>query len=289
MKIKNIKLSLMTPSKMIKNKSIDNLNFTSRFNIHPHLFIRKNDSKISSKRYLYNNDTSIKYPSVLLNNNIPKKSNQHNSIESKKIDSSIQNDFTPIKSYKKSQIKSNLLKNLFMNFPQKNMNPINSVLESPHRGVERLQNNKNNYNTFYKKSFRNLYDLNNNFSYSKYKKDKEIILDKYNKINKKIDNPLEYLSKISGVSCSKLRQIIDFSLSCGINNLEKNILKEELSKSIRLYGNNKYNNIYSNITLKSKKKREILNDYSTDTDNDESFEKIIRSKKFNNIKPICEI
>lgn len=289
MQKKGIILSLMTPSKKIKNKSIDNIDLSSRFNRFPHLFIRKNNLKFSKKKYLYNNDTSIKYPSFLFKNNISKKSNQHNSTELKKKDSSIQNNFAPVKNHGVSRVESNLLKNLFVNFPQKNMNQINSVLESPHRGVEKLQNIKNNYNTFYKNHFRNLYDLNNNFSYTKYKKDKEIILDKYNKIEKKIDNPLEYLSKISGFSCSKLRKIIDFGLSCGINNFEKNILKEELTKNIRLFENNRYKNIYSNISLKSKKKKEIINDYSTDIDNDPSFEKVISSKKFNNIKPLCEI
>lgn len=289
MQKKDIKLSLMTPSKIKKNRNIDYIDFTSGFCSHPHLFSRKNDFKISQKRYIHNNDNSIKYPSILLKNNILKKSNQHNPTELKKIDSSIQNNFTPIKSLKMSKIKSNLLKNLFVNFPQKNMNPINSVLESPHRGVERLQNIKNNYNTFHKNRFRNLYDLNSNFSYTKYKKEKETILDKYNKINKKVDNPLEYLSKISGVSCSKLRQIIDLSLSSGINYFDKNRLKEELSKNTRLFENNRYKNIYSNIILKSKKKNEIINDYSTNIDNNASFEKVVSTKKFDNIKPVCEI
>ena len=93
MQKKGIILSLMTPSKKIKNKSIDNIDLSSRFNRFPHLFIRKNNLKFSKKKYLYNNDTSIKYPSFLLKNNISKKSNQHNSTELKKIDSSIQNNF----------------------------------------------------------------------------------------------------------------------------------------------------------------------------------------------------
>ena len=293
MQKKNIKLSLISPSKIIQNKKIDYVHSTSRLIQHPHFYLRKKDYKIFKKRYLYNSDASVKYPSILLEKNRFKRNNRYNLIDLRKIDSSTQNNFTPIKSYKIPKIKSILLKNLFVNFPQKKMNPINSVLESPHRGVERLRDitsfskEKNNYTTtFYKNNLRNLSDI-DNFSFTKYKKDKETILDKYNKINKKIDNPLESLSKMSGVSCCKIRRIIDFSLSAGKKYLEKNIINREFLNNKILLENSKYKNIYSMIALKSKKKNEIINDNSTDIENDASFEKVMSTKKFNNIKPIC--
>ena len=44
---------------------------------------------------------------------------------------------------------------------------------------------------------------------------KRLFIDKYNEINKnkEINNPLKKLSKLSGVSCYKLRQVIDYSLN----------------------------------------------------------------------------
>ena len=293
MQKKNIKLSLISPSKIILNKKIDYMHSTSRFVQHPHFYLGKKDFKISKKKYSYNCDASVKYPSILLEKKIFKRNTQRSLIDLKKIDSSTQSNFTPIKSYKIPKIKSTLLKNLFVNFPQKNPNPINSVLESPHRGVERLQNitsfskDKNNYTTtFYKNNLRNLSDI-DNFSFTKYKKHRETILDKYNKTNKKIDNPLESLSKMSGVSSSKLRKIIDFSLSAGKKYLEKNIINKVLINNKILFENHNYKNIYSMIALKSKKKNEIINDNSTDIENDASFEKVMSTKKFNNIKAIC--
>ena len=115
------------------------------------------------------------------------------------------------------------------------------------------------------------------------------MIDKYIKVNKKIDNPLKYLSKISGVSCYKLRQVIDYSLSCGAKYLEKNMIQNEQIESTntkRLIENKKYKNIYSIITLKSKKKNEVIKDYSIELNNDASIDKVMSTKKFSNIKPI---
>lgn len=149
-------------------------------------------------------------------------------------------------------------------------------------------------NTFrgcvYKKSHkRNISDINKNISFSRFNKEKEAMIDKYIKVNKKIDNPLKYLSKISGVSCYKLRQVIDYSLSCGAKYLEKNMIQNEQIESTntkRLIENKKYKNIYSIITLKSKKKNEVIKDYSIELNNDASIDKVMSTKKFSNIKPI---
>lgn len=306
---KGIKLSLITPSKITQSKSIENINYNTRYLHCPHFHIKKADIKISKEKNSQDNDASIKYPSILLKNNklklFPKEKNQLNLPESKKVDASTQNDFSPIKSHKITRIKSNLLKNLLANYPQKNKNPINSVLESPHRGVEKIPcttsfskyNNCSPFyktNTFrgcvYKKSHkRNISDINKNISFSRFNKEKEAMIDKYIKVNKKIDNPLKYLSKISGVSCYKLRQVIDYSLSCGAKYLEKNMIQNEQIESTntkRLIENKKYKNIYSIITLKSKKKNEVIKDYSIELNNDASIDKVMSTKKFSNIKPI---
>lgn len=306
---KDIKLSLTTPSKITQSKSIDNTNFNTRYLHRPHFYLKKADIKISKEKHSQNNDDSIKYPSIILKNNIlkifQKKNNQTNSPESKKVDASTQNDFSPIKSHKITRIKSNLLRNLIANYPQKNKNPINSVLESPYRGVEKIQcttsfSKYNNFSPFYKtNTFRgcvykinnkkNISDINKNFSFIKFNKEKEEKIDKYIKINKKIDNPLKYLSKISGVPCYKLRQVIDYSLSCGAKYLEKNIIPNEQNESTnikRIIDNKRYKNMYSIITLKSKKKNEVIKDYSIELNNDASIDKVMSTKKFTNIKPV---
>ena len=45
--------------------------------------------------------------------------------------------------------------------------------------------------------------------------------DKYDNKNKKVNNPLEKLSKMSGVSCYKLRKVIDYSLSHKFKYMDK--------------------------------------------------------------------
>ena len=262
----------------------------------------KKDFIISKDKTTTNNNTSIKYPSLLLKNRILNTFNH----EVKKIEVSTQKDFFPKSTkYKISRIKSSFLKNLLEKIPDKNKNEIDYVLESPYRGIEKIQystgasnnkNDKNNQNLFrpvyinntYKGYFcKNKNNLNNihNFSFAKNRSCKDLILDKYSKRKKIIDNPLKKLSKLSGVSCYKLRQVINYSLNHKIKYFEN---KEKKQK--QLYDNNRYKNTYSIITLKSKKKRnfETFKNESINLDNDASFENVIYSKNISDIKPLID-
>ena len=267
-----------------------------------HSNITKKDFIISKDKTTTNSDTSIKYPSISLKNNTLNILNH----EVKKIEVSSQKDFFKKNTkYKISRIKSNFLRNLLEKIPDKNKNEIDYVLESPYRGIEKIQystvvsnnkNDKNNQNFFrpvyinntYKGYFcKNKNNLNNmhNFSFAKNRNCKDLILDKYSKSKKNIDNPLKKLSKLSGVSCYKLRQVINYSLNHKIKYFEN---KEKKQK--QLYDNNRYKNTYSIITLKSKKKRnfETIKNESINLDNEASLENVIYSKKISDIKPLID-
>lgn len=259
----------------------------------------KKDFIISKDKTTTNNETSIKYPSIILKNSMLNLLNH----EVKKVEVSTQKDFFPINNkYKISRIKTNFLRNLLEKIPDKNKNEIDYVLESPYRGIEKIQystaisNNKNDKNTqnffrpvyinnTYKGYFCNNKNyLNNihNFSTGKDQSCKDLIFDKYTKRKKIVDNPLKKLSKLSGVSCYKLRQVINYSLNHKIKYFEN---KEQKQK--QLYDNNRYKSTYSIITLKSKKKSnfESIKNELLNLDNEGSLENVIYSKKISGIKP----
>ena len=94
------------------------------------------------------------------------------------------------------------------------------------------------------------------------------------------------LSKLSGISCHKLRQVINYSLS----NRVKNIILNKKNQSNHTIINNKNKNIYSFIPLKHKKSQSHKNiNNSLDLDNEVSTENVIYSRRFKGIKPFSEI
>jgi len=238
-----------------------------------------------------------------------------------KIEAGVQSDITEKRQIKSQKNNIKLLKKLIDNSKiNNNLEDIDYILESPYRGVEKMgfslsktisqekENNcykpiyiGNNYKGYfcikdiYKSKSRSVSmsnDISNKKSY------KKINIDKYNEIkkDKKIDSPLKGLSKMSGVSCSKLRKVIDYSLSHRIKNFNS-FMKKKLNNDnnrkimnhciIDSNNNSKCNNarnkcIYSMISLKSKQKKKL--DYikkdSLNFDNDISFENVIGNHFF---------
>ena len=324
---KGIKLSTFLQSNLSMNKINEKINFNFKSFKKSNLYLTKKHKKISKNAILTINDKkpktrrisylsnlqkdfSLQYPSSSRKSAIIqliKKNNSDRNMLIKKT--STQNDFYNLTKRKIPNIKSNFFKNLIENIPTKNnLKDIDYILESPYRGVEKIRqsplsksvSNKNKLN-FYKSIY-----INNNYkgyfclkkplkskSYFpditnlSIKKDKYI---DYNK-NKEIDNPLEKISKMSGVSCYKLRQAINYSLKHNLKDLTKNFkyLKEKkINNKINKYKyflpNNRYKNIYSIISLKSKlnhKYENIINENSIDLDNDDSLENVIYSKRRN--------
>ena len=284
----DLKLTSILQNDLSLNKSIDLINYNSKFIHNPHNFTGKQEF-ITSK----NSRTS----SRLSKNNLLKIFTKNNF--SNKIDASTQNNFYQ----NNSRIKSNFFKILLEKIPKKNNDDIDYVLESPYRGVEKIQYStdikhknlfrpifiNNAYKGYFCKNNEKINLLTNNSS-------KRLFIDKYNEINKnkEINNPLKKLSKLSGVSCYKLRQVIDYSL----NNKTKHKFiffnEKKNNKKIFLNKNNKFNNfknIYSFITLKSKKNRKFqLIKENFPLDNEGSLDNnVIYPKKIFEIKPFIDL
>ena len=270
-------------------------------------------------------DFSAQFPVNILNNEIIKLftqryNNKHPKNFIKKIDTGnlIKND--KITKNKKFQFLKKLIEHSNNNY----LNDIDYILESPHRGVEKIgdslsktysQENNNNI-------FRPIF-VNDNYKgycciknsnekkslYLNNKNDmKKINNDKYNEIrkNKEIDNPLKSLSILSGIPCSKIRKVIDFSLSHPINNFGKIIKKKFNIKVINrdnsknLYedkdkdkqpiientNNNKNKCIYSMISLKSKeiKSPKLIKSNSINLENENSLDNVIGNNFFKDKK-----
>jgi len=249
----DLKLTSILQNDLSMNKSIDLINYNSKFIHNPqntgkHEFITSKNSRT---------------PSRLSKNNLLKIFTKNNF--SNKIDASTQNNFYQ----NNSRIKSNFFKILLEKIPKKNNDDIDYVLESPYRGVEKIQystdiKHKNLFRPIFINNASKGYFCKNNekINLLTNNSSKRLFKDKYNEINKnkEINNPLKKLSKLSGVSCYKLRQVIDYSL----NNKTKNkfifLNEKKNNKKIFLKKNNKFNNfknIYSFITLKSKKNRKF--------------------------------
>ena len=279
----DLKLTTILHNDLSFNKSINFLDYNSKMG---------NPQNFSKKNKLFFSKNSIT-PSRLLKNSIINLSTKNNN---NKIDASTQKNF-----YKKNT--KNFLKILIEKIPNKNNNEIDYVLESPHRGVEKIQYSHdikgknffkpvfidNAYNGYFCKNKEKInFTMNNN--------GKKIFIDKYNEINKnkEINNPLKKLSQLSGLSCYKLRKFIDYSL----NNKPKHkfifLGKKEKNKKNFLKKDNRYNNfknIYSFITLKSKKniKFKMIKD-NFPLDNEGSIDNnVIYPKRIYEIKRFIDI
>ena len=112
------------------------------------------------------------------------------------------------------------------------------------------------------------------------------ITNKYNEIkeNKEINNPLKDLSKLSRVSCTKLRKVINYSLNHRINNFG-NLIKKKINNNNSIImkhciidsktQNSERNKcVYSMITLKSKRRNnsEHIKQDTFNLDNESSFD-----------------
>ena len=279
----DLKLTTILHNDLSFNKSINFLDYNSKMG---------NPQNFSKKNKLFFSKNCIT-PSRLLKNSIINLSTKNNN---NKIDASTQKNF-----YKKNT--KNFLKILIEKIPNKNNNEIDYVLESPHRGVEKIQYSHdikgknffkpvfidNAYNGYFCKNKEKInFTMNNN--------GKKIFIDKYNEINKnkEINNPLKKLSQLSGLSCYKLRKFIDYSL----NNKPKYkfifLGKKEKNKKNFLKKDNRYNNfknIYSFITLKSKKniKFKMIKD-NFPLDNEGSLDNnVIYPKRIYEIKRFIDI
>ena len=279
----DLKLTTILHNDLSFNKSINFLDYNSKMG---------NPQNFSKKNKLFFSKNCIT-PSRLLKNSIINLSTKNNN---NKIDASTQKNF-----YKKNT--KNFLKILIEKIPNKNNNEIDYVLESPHRGVEKIQYSHdikgknffkpvfidNAYNGYFCKNKEKInFTMNNN--------GKKTFIDKYNEINKnkEINNPLKKLSQLSGLSCYKLRKFIDYSL----NNKPKHkfifLGKKEKNKKNFLKKDNRYNNfknIYSFITLKSKKniKFKMIKD-NFPLDNEGSLDNnVIYPKRIYEIKRFIDI
>ena len=302
--------SLLNPDLSTSNTSIKNdLIISNTTRINNSFNYSKSNNYIISKTKIQLNKNIPKFPNYSLKSDLLNISIKPNN---NKVDSSTQKDYYPTKMKRITKIKPNLLKNLVEIIPKKNIGNIDYILESPHRGVEKIKystpvsNNKdkkiksffspiyenNTYKGYFCKNNKSnlpsnfLYEIRNN---PLRKNKKRLFMDKYEEINKnkKIENPLKRLSKISGVSSYKLRQLIDYGLNHDIKT-KIELLKKKLEKEENLSDNNRYinkNKIYSFIALKPKKnkKLKIINEYSNDITNG-SLENVIYAKKFKDVK-----
>lgn len=223
----------------IKSSGSNNNNLRKIYNSYNNL--RKKDaikSKIKNKITL--NKNTEKSQSSLSKNHLFKillKANNNNNYNNNKIQEVKKVDaFTQRSIFKKKvyRIKSNFLKHLSDNIPKKNKNEIDYVLESPYRGIEKIQyssptsNNVDKQKNIFSPIFiNNIYEgyfCKNNLSSNllsdgknfalKTSCNNKLYIDKYTELNKTkdINNPLKRLAKLSGVSCNKLREVINYSL-----------------------------------------------------------------------------
>ena len=318
---KGLNLSLFYRTNTSLNKSLEIVKFSPKLYQNFNIQYNKKQKKSFNTKNKNNNNMTL-FPSLLYKNSINqylnKSMSEKNYFIPKKIDVSTQNNINidsfilKIRKIPNLKLKSNFFKNLIEYIPQKNLNDIDYVIDSPFRGVEKIYSssmsrsisNDRKKNNIYK----SIYIHNNNKSCSSLKKkakNKEIFdtgqrlenskKDKYVEINKnkEIENPLEKISKLSGMSCYKLRQVIDYSLKNYLKIASLN--KNERSKNIKQFSNNNFNfnktrhgnfnNLYSIITLKSTRKHKYnkINENLGKLYKESSYENIISSKKMNNI------
>ena len=327
---KGMKLSSFLNWDTSKNKNNAKIKFNPKLTKRTNIYLNKRDH-ITSKNDILTNvlekpknknislleniqkDFSFKYPSSIKKSAIVtmlKKNNSARNIIKK--DASVQNNFINSTMRLIPNIRcNNILLNLIEKIPKKkDLKDINYIIESPYRGLEKIQlsksvsnvkkrfslyksiyNNNNNHRGYIylkqrSESFGNFPDINK--SNSSMKRDKYIDIKK----NKEIDNPLEKISKMSGVSCYKLRQVINYSLRHNINDLTKNennenIMSKKFNKlNKHVLKNDRYKKIYSMINLKSRQEHKCNNisEKSIDLDDEVNLENVIYAKKKNDYK-----
>ena len=326
---KSVKLSLFCRTNTSLNKSIEivnfkpellqkyNIPFQNKENIFPNKLNLSNELKIQKIPIFNKNNNSLKFPSILTksakNQYLNKSCSEKNILvpNIKKIDSSTQNSESFFSKFKKkNNTKTIFFKDLIEYIPRKNLNDIDYIIETPYRGIEKVysssmsrsvSNERKNNKNIYKPVYIHIHnkkqkEKNKEISDTSLKQENHSMRNKYNleiNKNKEIENPLEKISKLSGMSCYKLRQVIDYSLK---NYLKKiSISKNQRSQTMKKIKNNnsllnksrygKFNNFYSIIYLNKKNKfnKNIINENSHNINNEPSFENFITSKKRNNI------
>ena len=286
--------------------------------------IKKEESKNSKISFFLNfkKKSSLKFPSYLQKSaiiNILRKNNSARNIfrngkDPQKIDSfsSTTENFFFSTCRRISNMKSNFFKDLVENMSKKNIKDIDYILESPHRGLQKMCSsmsksiyvgeNKSKFRPFFRPNYIKING--NRFSLKKMNKfnagifdksdlslskneNRNLFKDKYIEIkkNRELDNPFEKISKLSGVSCYKLRKAIDYSLEYKLKNfaenkIELNKVKNEMSKFF--FNKKKNKKTYSIIALKHNLKNN--NEKFNESDIDISFENIILSKKGKNMR-----
>lgn len=250
---------LLSSNRNIKYKLLPNKKNLNKTNISYFSIKKNNDSRINNKSYINNFSQTTPKKKNYSKRNINKNmfnlnnNNNYNHLNAKsfdykckifqKIDIKPKNN----KNNKKNELNEYLTKAKFRLFCKiienkfKNINDIDYILESPHRGVEKINSVPKSNNISPIKRTINGYNKKNNNS-------------------NKILNPLKNISKKSGISSVLLRKVIDYSLKCGINNVSK-IINENL---VNFPFSSKNSNTYLNIPLKKinfnpKNKSQIIN------------------------------
>ena len=168
--------------------------------------------------------------------------------------------------------KFNLIKKILNDSKKKsNIEDINYILESPHRGIEKIEFQKPNIYTYIKSS-----SILNKRNYS-FKLQNHRYKSETTKPNKEIKSPLKELSNLSGMSTTLVRHIINFSL--------KNKEKLKMIKK-NIFDLDKKKVFYSKSSLKPKEKMldYKLNSIKQEKDNINNYMEspipLIKSKKF---------
>ena len=303
--IKKSKKNINSDKKVFSLSFFDNVSPNNQFkNLNPKNY-NKSHYEYKYKHFIKSNKFFSKIPNNLRNNqfslscdilgkdsfqknetfNDNKISNNKEIRNIKRIDVGIQSDLY-IPKYFTPKNKFQFLRKIINDTHSKNsLEDIDYVLESPFRGVEKIglsstgnkskNKNKNYFHPiFINNNYKGYFCLNNsiktNLSHKNNlnKTNKDIYIKVNN--NKKLNNPLKKLSKISGFSSTKIRKIIEYSLSNRLINFE-NIINEKfklnkINFTNHLSMDNKKNKSkYSTISLKSKQNKK------------KSFEDIMRN------------
>lgn len=160
------------------------------------------------------------------------------------------NDFSLLKDKSASNVKNELEKVKFrlicklIENNYGNINDIDCILESPHRGIEKLRPSTKAFENNVIKRAISGYNIKN---------------------YKKISNPLKEIPKPMDFSSKFLKKVINYSLSCRNKNISK-IINEKIKKHPILNKENIYlniplknvkndNNLYRNISFNNKKSK----------------------------------
>lgn len=183
---KGLNLSLFYRTNTSLNKSLEIVKFSPKLYQNFNIQYNKKQKKSFNTKNKNNNNTTL-FPSLLYKNSINqylnKSMSEKNYFIPKKIDVSTQNNINidsfilKIRKIPNLKLKSNFFKNLIEYIPQKNLNDIDYVIESPFRGVEKIYSssmsrsisNDRKKNNIYK----SIYIHNNNKSCSFLKKKSE--------------------------------------------------------------------------------------------------------------------